>query len=524
LFAGSYVLTRNTDIINNDWGSLPGGMDPIPTESNLYVDLTYYEQSVSTVELVGPGVRIKKIISSDNVTGKKVTKTFEYTNGDILTAPKFYQRDDYFYDPSNGCFPLVVGSNVLNHLATSSGSYVGYGQVTEYQEENAATAVSKTVFTYHNNPSYGCPFVNSCGIPSVDDPLNGCLLNQRIFTKVNGNWKILKEVNNVYTAENELITPMFSYKVFPRPYPWMNLTRLIAYGIHSNFIKLASSTVKTFSSNTKDSVSVTTENQYNNAINYYGLSESKTIASDGKEIKKRTLYPYNYNTGDITSALKSAYMIDLPVETYTISGADKVISSSLIKYKTGTALGLLDEAFEMKSTSAGLKLGVDFYPSNNGGTFNINSYYTRRMKYDNYDTLGNILQLHKENDMNVSYIWGYNQRYPVIKAENLTIDELKTAVGLATGNLESLLGSLGDMTSTAQKSQWKSFNTTLRNGISKTSLITTYTYKPLVGITSSTDPNGIITYYVYDAFGRLKLVKDKDGKILKTYQYNYQTR
>jgi YD repeat-containing protein len=52
--------------------------------------------------------------------------------------------------------------------------------------------------------------------------------------------------------------------------------------------------------------------------------------------------------------------------------------------------------------------------------------------------------------------------------------------------------------------------------------ITTYTYKPLIGISSETDPNGKTIYYEYDPFNRLKLIRDQDGKIVKTSDYKYQ--
>ncbi len=57
----------------------------------------------------------------------------------------------------------------------------------------------------------------------------------------------------------------------------------------------------------------------------------------------------------------------------------------------------------------------------------------------------------------------------------------------------------------------------------KTALMTTYTYKPLIGITSQCDANNKIIYYEYDSFGRLKLIRDEKRNILKTYQYNYQS-
>jgi hypothetical protein len=55
----------------------------------------------------------------------------------------------------------------------------------------------------------------------------------------------------------------------------------------------------------------------------------------------------------------------------------------------------------------------------------------------------------------------------------------------------------------------------------KNAQMTTYTYEPLVGMTSQCDMNNRITYYVYDSFGRLQVVKDQDGNIIKTLQYNY---
>ncbi len=56
----------------------------------------------------------------------------------------------------------------------------------------------------------------------------------------------------------------------------------------------------------------------------------------------------------------------------------------------------------------------------------------------------------------------------------------------------------------------------------KDAQMTTYTYAPLVGITSQTDANNRIMYYIYDGFNRLLLVRDQDKNILKKYCYNYQ--
>jgi YD repeat-containing protein len=51
--------------------------------------------------------------------------------------------------------------------------------------------------------------------------------------------------------------------------------------------------------------------------------------------------------------------------------------------------------------------------------------------------------------------------------------------------------------------------------------MSTYTYDPLVGPTSSTDARGMTSYYEYDGFQRLMNIKDQKGNILKNFNYNY---
>jgi YD repeat-containing protein len=55
-----------------------------------------------------------------------------------------------------------------------------------------------------------------------------------------------------------------------------------------------------------------------------------------------------------------------------------------------------------------------------------------------------------------------------------------------------------------------------------TAQMTTYTYTPLVGITSQCDVGNRVTYYEYDGLARLKRIRDQDYNILKTLEYQYQ--
>ncbi len=52
--------------------------------------------------------------------------------------------------------------------------------------------------------------------------------------------------------------------------------------------------------------------------------------------------------------------------------------------------------------------------------------------------------------------------------------------------------------------------------------VTSFTYDPLVGISSMTDPKGYTTTYEYDQFNRLKSIKDADNNLLSDYEYHFK--
>src|SRR5690606_17085048 len=106
----------------------------------------------------------------------------------------------------------------------------------------------------------------------------------------------------------------------------------------------------------------------------------------------------------------------------------------------------------------------------------------------------------------IVYLWGYNKAYPIAKIENATYSQVTSALG----------------TTNISEANLSSINNLRNNGSFSNSLITTYTYKPLVGVTSITDPRSYKTTYEYDSFGRLEFIKDADGNILEENKYNYR--
>jgi hypothetical protein len=57
----------------------------------------------------------------------------------------------------------------------------------------------------------------------------------------------------------------------------------------------------------------------------------------------------------------------------------------------------------------------------------------------------------------------------------------------------------------------------------KDAFMETYTYEPLVGITSHTDQRHYTSYYEYDGMGRLATIRNRNKEIMEHYAYTYQS-
>lgn len=140
-----------------------------------------------------------------------------------------------------------------------------------------------------------------------------------------------------------------------------------------------------------------------------------------------------------------------------------------------------------------------------------------RLRYTGVDTAtGNITEVLQDGQF-TRYLWGYNGTQPIAKISYDQGVQIPSASLLGTAQTASNSGSR-----TALLSALDAIRTSMPGA-----MVTTLTYRPMIGISTITDPTGYRLYYDYDEFLRLKAVseRDRDGNtsILSTSEYNYKT-
>jgi YD repeat-containing protein len=122
-----------------------------------------------------------------------------------------------------------------------------------------------------------------------------------------------------------------------------------------------------------------------------------------------------------------------------------------------------------------------------------------------YDPVSGLLQQRQiPRGLTTAYIWGYDHAQIVAQVDNATYSQVLATL---TQPVLDRLASANPGTD----AEVRQFLAPLR----------TYTYLPLVGLTSQTDPAGRSSYYEYDALGRLLRVRDDQGRLLTQQEYHY---
>lgn len=220
-------------------------------------------------------------------------------------------------------------------------------------------------------------------------------------------------------------------------------------------------------------------------------------------------YSFTQNTHFVAKLVEANQVIE-PIESLVLvskNGEDFVKGGTITTYNSSTLLP--DTVFSLTNNSL-IPLASFVHSSiNASGQFIKDSRYEAKIVFTKYDAARNVLEVKKDKDYTISYLYGYYSSYPVAEIKGADYETAAALVNPAILNNPS----------NAQTLRTELNN--IRTGLANTSAqVNTYTYEPLVGVTSTTDANGNTTYYEYDIFNRLILIKDNYGKILKKLCYN----
>lgn len=511
--------------------------------------------------LYGGGFRIKKIatydtdVDPDDITLQPLSeKYFKYEGQNnsygVLNSPlpvfDYYtskkspeMRQSSQQAPTMGVnvFPsLEIGykaysdHDIVNRTLTK-GSEVGYQKVILYELNNGYTEYNYT--TSLDYPDDDRTNIGCLDIPVIcKDDKRGILISQNIYDKSN---RILSAIQNEYEFED--------YQ--PR-------TGLVVFGTYGNCFQ--THPIYSFFHNYLEFKNAAV-NQYCQTIyggyNFCGYDNPSSVFS-GEDfslaIGRNDIIDF-YSWVKLVSKETKNYFYDasnnqsevVTREFYTYNAFNKMIAEHSIINSQGEETKSTYTYLTLPDVLAQNRIGeIEQIQTEKDGTLLSNSKIVysntlpgstsyqpaiiqtakgtnpleNKIRYNRYDTYGNPLEVQQENGMLIAYIWGYNNSQVVAKIENISYSaippSLITAIQTATNTNSSEAVVLGTLDA-------------LRNHSAlATSMVTTVTHIPLVGVSTMTTPNGIRMQYHYDSMNRLEKVTDHNGNIVTENSYNYR--
>ncbi|WP_282787599.1 hypothetical protein [Flavobacterium croceum] len=448
----------------------------------------------------GAGIRVKNIAIFDKeVTPIYYTTSDNTVREDNIPVKEFHYDYRMFNEPnrSSGCrlnfaIQLFFASDINMLGIDPYQPIIIYKNITVSQKPN----LGKEEYTYLA-PDYFLPYgtsvvENDSYISTYTYPplLWGQVLHKKTY---DSSYKIKQELTNEYYFSN-------------LEYISINLSNPTPNGLY-----IINSSLLAWAKIKKQTV---TDYFYNNDISHSITQEKEYIYDTVNRLPYKEIFKNSKN-----EIITSTFIYNSIVKNYlfpefsSVSNSDITLSNNLINKKCSDVL-LFSKQEKNGTLLSTKKYNYSLFnnailPSTIQSSKGNNNLETK-ITYNSYDNKGNLTQYTLESGIPVSIIWGYNQTQPIAKIENASYSQVSSYVN----NLQTLSNGTNEASLLTALDALRS---NLPNA-----MVTTYTYIPLVGVSTITDPKADRQTFTYDTFGRLQYVKDKNGNILSENQYHYR--
>ena len=535
----NYESTCQTNPATVYYGSLSkityptGGCTTFEYEPHDYSKCVDSDSKLVTGSGIIGGIRIKSMVDmSDNVN--KIEKKYKYTQdkNSSISSGNLLQKNIYFVKnyqvPTVNNFPYYLTKfdiGTVLPMSNLTGTNIEYSTVIETISENGANGYVINNFTNYADYPDQLPIATLGGSNNIFDShtefayKRGKIKSVQYFDNA-GNKKMEEEynysenlpLNKVRGLNHKYFTPCPTNIVFE---PVISGS---AFEIYFSDFNLTSKKTRVYNNG---QILESVDNYTYTAYGNYGdnlLKETATKNSNNKTITTSYIYPFEIKDGDEQSILQK--MTDknmISVYAYKFSYLDdgKIIDGEYRKFNEVYPNVIKPVQIDrLNSTNANINSIYSIY-TGKPSAISASSFMEAKVFYK-YNSNGNLVEMKPAGSMlPTTYLWSYNHRYPIAELVGASYDQVCAVKGGQTA-----------VDSIAAKSILNATDSTtinnLRTQLSNTQ-VTTYTYKPLVGIQSMIDPKGVVTQYVYDNFGRLQAVY-VDGKQIETYNYHYKNQ
>jgi hypothetical protein len=429
--------------------------------------------------------------------------------------------------PMMGCSDL--GNITTIHEDSTSpmlGPIIEYGMVTELNDFN--TANGRTEKHFYLSDVIGGSSTAPIVLRVKSNWLSGSLKEEKIY---DGKNKLIQEIS--YNYSNDYLSSTLNgikveYERFCNGAPEQTSYLINPSPVFSATYRLLSSTSTQIYDNKP--ISIYENYSYDFSKHLKPLSIT-TNTSEGSILIRKIKYVLDYfNNNSVFWAnddhslgikfLKDKNM-NLPIESLLIKqigGIEYVVGGQLNTYKANQTV--LDRVYTLDLDSPMPLATFTISRLNNTGLFGFDPRFTSKIIFYKYDIYGNLLEngidlplQDGQKSNRTTYLYSYSSQNLIAEIKNA---EYSTIEGVLS---KAAIEHFSNLTSPS-KFDIDAFLVPLKRALPNAQ-VTSYAYKPLVGMTSQTDVKEMTTYYDYDAFQRLENVKDQKGNIVKNYRYNY---